>query len=274
MSAAEREAALAAGQVAFVLADWVMAQFDLPQTNVPDLHLFEPAPAARMLRQAWGLGEKPVSNMVQLLESKGVRVFALAENTAHVNAFSLWRKSVPYVFLNTFKTAESSRFDAAHELAHLVLHQDGGVKGREAEDQANHFAAAFLMPEGDVLSSLPQPHNLEQLIRWKKRWCVSVAALNYRLHELGLLTDWKYRGFCIEIVKRGYNRNEPEEIERETSVVWDKVLKALWAEKTAPLDIANHLSLPTSEVADLLFGLMGTSHAVSPSEPVALAVVP
>jgi Zn-dependent peptidase ImmA (M78 family) len=52
-----------------------------------------------------------------------------------VNAYALWKDEKPFVFLNTFKSTESSRFDAAHELGHLVLHQDGSVTGREAEDQ-------------------------------------------------------------------------------------------------------------------------------------------
>jgi Zn-dependent peptidase ImmA (M78 family)/DNA-binding XRE family transcriptional regulator len=256
MSAAEREAALAAGQIGFLFSDWVRERFGLPETKLPDLHLFEPGTAARMLRQEWGLGEKPITNMIQLLESKGVRVFSLAENTAHVNAYSLWRKGVPYIFLNTFKTAESSRFDAAHELAHLALHQDGGVTGRMAEEPANRFAAAFLMPEADVRSVLPLIHNLKQLIVAKRRWRVSLAALNYRVRELSLTSEWKYRGFCIEIAKRGYNKSEPDEIEREQSVVWDKVLKSLWLEKTTNLDIARELSLPPNELGGLLFGML------------------
>ncbi len=119
MTAAERDAALAAGQIGFLISDWVIERFDLPEAQLPDLQLFEPEIAAQMLRQEWSLGEKPISNMIRLLEAKGVRVFSLAENTTHVNAYSLWRKRVPYVFLNTVKSAESSRFDAAHELAHL-----------------------------------------------------------------------------------------------------------------------------------------------------------
>src|SRR5205814_6692276 len=128
--------------------------------------------------------------------------------------------------------------------------QDGGVTGRTAEEQANRFAAAFLMPDADVVSMLPQAHSLRQLIAAKRRWRVSLAALNYRVHELKLITDWKYRGFCIEIAKRGYNKSEPGEIEREKSVVWEKVLKSLWAEKTTHLSMADELHLPESEVAD------------------------
>jgi len=256
MTAVERDAALAAGQIAFLISDWTTERFDLPTPKLPDLHLFDPEPAARMLRQEWALGETPIPNMIHLLEAKGVRVFSLAENTAHVNAYSLWRKQVPYVFLNTFKSAESSRFDAAHELGHLVMHQDGGVTGRVAEEQANRFASAFLMPEADVRGSLPQIQTLHQFIKAKKRWRVSLAALNYRAHKLRLISDWKNRDFCISIATNGYNKNEPEPIEREQSVVWEKVLKALWAEKTTHLEIAEQLALPLSEVSALLFGLL------------------
>lgn len=272
MSAAERDAALAAGQIGFLISDWVAERFDLPECKLPDLHLFEPEEAARMLRHEWGLGEKPISNMIQMLESKGVRVFSLAENTTHVNAYSLWRKTVPYVFLNTFKSAECSRFDAAHELAHLVLHQDGGVKGREAEDQANKFASALLMPKSDVISELPHIHSLKQLINAKERWRVSLAALNYRVHKLGLISDWKNRDFCIAIVKNHYNTNEPAPIAREKSMVWEKVLKALWSEKTTHLDIAEQLALPVSEVADLLFGVLSSAEEMKqgPQQPLSV----
>jgi Zn-dependent peptidase ImmA (M78 family)/DNA-binding XRE family transcriptional regulator len=223
MSAAIRDASLAAGAIGFFVSDWVEKRFQLPAIQVPDLNLYDPEHAARVLREEWMLGEKPVSNMIHLLESKGVRVFSLAENTVKVNAYSLWRKGKPYVFLNTFKSAESSRLDAAHELAHLALHQDGGSIGREAEDQANVFAAAFLMPRADVLATLPHINYLSEIVKAKSRWRVSVAALNYRIHKLGLISDWRYRDFCIEIATSGYNKNEPFPIEREKSVVWQKV---------------------------------------------------
>lgn len=259
MSAAIRDAALAAGSLGFLISDWVDQKFDLPEAKVPDLHLYseKPEAAAVALRQEWGLGERPISSTIQLLESKGVRVFSLAENTTKVNAYSLWRRGKPYVFLNTFKSAESSRFDAAHELAHLVLHQDGSVTGRLAEEQANRFASAFLMPEADVLAMVPRSISfVDQLVRAKARWKVSVAALNYRLHRVGLTSEWRYRDLCIEIAKRGYNSSEPMGIEREVSAVWKKVLSALWAEGTTHEEIAKAISIPESELTTLLFGIL------------------
>ncbi len=256
MSAAVRDASLAAGSIGFLLSDWVEARFNLPAINVPDLHLYAPGHAARVLRQEWQLGERPISNMIHLLESKGVRVFSLVQNTVKVNAYSIWRRQKPYVFLNNFKTAESSRFDVAHELAHLVLHQDGGFQGREAEDQATEFASAFLMPRADVLAELPQIRHLSEIVKKKHRWRVSVAALNVRLHKLKITSDWKYRDLCIEIATRRYNVEEPQPLARERSVVWEKVLRGLWAEKTTQSDIAKALHIPEADISDLIFGMV------------------
>ena len=256
MTAALRDAALSAGSIGFMISDWVEERFELPLIQVPDLHLFNPEGAARTLRQEWQLGEQPISNMLQLLESKGVRVFSLTENTKKVNAFSIWRRDRPYVFLNTMKSAESSRFDAAHELGHLVLHQDSHTTGREAEDQANKFASEFLMPAADVLAELPRVDSLTQIVTAKKRWKTSVAALNYKLHRIGITSDWKYRDFCIQLSQLGYNKSEPFSIERERSVVWQKVLRTLWSEKTTRKDIASDLNLPESELESLVFGTL------------------
>ncbi len=255
MTASERDAALAAGAIGFSVSDWVEKRFNLPDPNVPDLNLYDPEMAAVILRQDWGLGEEPISNMVHLLESRGVRVFSLAEDTRRVNAFSLWRGERPYVFLNTMKTAENSRFDAAHELGHLVLHQDGKNTGRSAEDEANLFAAAFLMPKADVLAQFSGSKTLTRLIALKKRWRVSLMALIVRLGKLGLITEWVYRDLCIQVRMR-YKDTEPEGIERERSVVWQKVMKSLWAERVTQLDIARDLGLPEAEVSGLIFGIL------------------
>ena len=255
MSAKERDAALAAGSLAFLLSDWVEQRFDLPEVDLIELAGEEPDVAARSLRQEWALGERPIKNMVHLLEAKGVRVFSLAENTRTVDAFSMWRLDRPFLFLNMLKTPEHSRFDAAHELGHLVLHKHGGPKGRKAEDEANQFASSFLMPTSDVLATIPQIHTINQVIQAKKRWSVSVLALIHRLHRVGVMSPWQYRMFCIQATELGYRNAEPFGIVREQSVVWQKVLTALWRERVTKKEIANALHVPVHEIENLLFGL-------------------
>lgn len=265
MTAGIRDASLSAGAIGFLVSDWVDDHFNLPVSQIPDLSLYEPSIAARVLREEWSLGEKPISNMIQLLESKGVRVFSLSEETAKMNAFAIWRHERPFVFLNTFKSAESSRFDAAHELGHLVLHQDGACVGREAENEANAFAGSFLMPSSDIRAVLPSVRYLNQVIQQKKRWKVSVAALAYRLHKLEIISDWRYRDFCIEMSKKGYNKDEPYPMPRERSVIWKKILQSLWSEGHSLTNIANDLILPEAELNALIFGLVG-HEGVEPSD--------
>ena len=264
MSAKERDAALAAGSLAFLLSDWVERQFDLPAVDLINLSGEDPDVAARSLREAWALGERPIKNMVHLLEAKGIRVFSLAENTRAVDAFSTWRMDRPFVFLNMMKTPERSRHDAAHELGHLVLHRHGAPLGRKAEEQADEFASSFLMPTSDVLATIPRIHTINQIVEAKKRWSVSAMSLIYRLHRVGVMSPWQYRMFCIQATELGYRDAEPFGMAREQSVVWQKVLTALWRERITKRQIADALHLPVDEIENLLFGL---ANMLGPSAP-------
>jgi len=252
--------AVAGGTLACAVHDWLAERFRLPTPDLPQ-HLDgeDPERAAEVVRMEWGLGEKPIPNMIHLLEAHGVRVFSLAEDYAELDAFSTWRHGLPFVFLNTKKSGERSRMDAAHELGHLVLHARAQItRGREIEKEARDFASAFLMPKGDVKAHAPRFPSLDQLIVAKKRWKVAVAALTYRMHDLGLLSDWQYRSLYMDISRRGYRKNEPEPIKRESSQVLAKVLAQLRKEGVRKSHIAEALDLPMSELRALMFGLVMT----------------
>lgn len=265
MTSALRDSALGAGAVALLLNDWIEARFELPIPNVPDLgsdvrgsstDVEGAEAAAEMLRAHWDLGEQPIKNLITLLESKGVRVYSLAIDAKEVDAFSMWYGGRPFMFLNTFKSAERCRFDAAHELGHLVMHQHAHPQGPDLEREANAFASAFLMPRASVLSMAPRSITIKSLIKYKKIWSVSVAALNYRLHNLGLSTEWTYRTLCIQIAQEGYRQNEPEPITHERSMVLEKIFGALRSEGVAKSSVADQLAISPEEINELTFGLM------------------
>lgn len=265
MGAADRDAALAAGAIGVELYEWVAQRFNLPSPDLIDLskERNKPETAARLLRQHWGIGDRPIGNMLALLESKGVRILSLSENTKSVDAYSFWKAEHPYIFLNQKKTPERSVFDCAHELGHLVLHLHAGSRNdKGAEYQADAFASAFLMPEADVKNEVAGVTTATQVIRYKGRWRVSAMALAYRLHKLRLISDWNYRSICIDLGKRGYRSSEPDGIEREKSVVWEKVLIALWSRKLTKNDVAVELSVPFEELESLIFELAGPTHDV------------
>jgi Zn-dependent peptidase ImmA (M78 family)/DNA-binding XRE family transcriptional regulator len=279
MTASQRDTALGAGAIALMLNAWIEERFELPVADVPDLSREDdPETAARVLRQQWGLGELPIKNMVHLLEAKGIRVFSLSIDAAEVDAFSMWRQSTPFVFLNTQKSAEHSRFDAAHELGHLVLHRHGSPQGREAEQEANAFASAFLMPRASVLAYAPRLATLDHLIKLKKLWAVSVAALTYRLHAVKVLTDWHYQSLYIELSSRGYRKKEPDEGPREISQVLQKVFSELRQEGVSKGAIAGELGVLPDEIDQLVFrlaftGFSGDGKGSSSAQPPQLRIV-
>lgn len=277
MTASLRDSALGAGAIALLLNGWLEQRFELPKADVPDfgsergdLAGFDdlksvvwgatsnkgPEAIAEMLRSHWGMGEQPIKNMIGLLESKGVRVYSLSIDSKEVDAFSLWNGGTPFVFLNTFKSAERCRFDAAHELGHLIMHQHAHPQGPDLEREANAFASAFLMPRASVLAKAPATATLQNLIKYKKIWAVSVAALNYRMHSLDLTSDWAYRTLCIQISQEGYRNNEPESILHERSIILEKIFASLRAEGVSKTDIARELSIDAEEIDELTFCLM------------------
>jgi Zn-dependent peptidase ImmA (M78 family) len=260
MTAGQRDTALGSGAIALLLNQWIESQFELPRAALPDLSQeASPEAAADTLRRLWDLGELPVKNMIHLLEAKGVRVFSLSIDTAQLDAFSMWHSETPFVFLNTKKSCEHSRFDAAHELGHLVLHRHAGARGQEVEREANAFASAFLMPRSSVLANAPRMATVNHLVRCKVYWTVSVAALAYRLHDVGLASDWHYRSLCIEIAQRRYRKTEPNEAPRETSQMLAKIFAALRTEGITKQNIAAALNVHTDELDQLVFGLALTS---------------
>lgn len=263
---ADRERAIAAGEMALELNEWLENHFDSAPADVPDLRDYEgePEAAALALRNYWALGDKPITHLIALLEFKGVRVFSLAEQTKDLDAYSFWKGGRPFVFLNTSKSSERSRFDAAHELAHLVLHGHGTPQGREQEQEAQAFAGAFLMPASSVKARVPRVVTLPRLLEAKHYWNVALAALAYRLREIDHITDWQYRSLSISIQKSGYRTREPQSAPREHSQLWGKVFAALEEEVIGRRDLAAQLNWPVDELNALVFGFIVSNNPKVP----------
>jgi Zn-dependent peptidase ImmA (M78 family) len=259
LTAGQRDTALAAARIAIMINEWMEERFRLPAPDVPSLPGRDPEWAAERVRALWNLGVAPIGNMVHLLEMHGVRVFSLAEECLEVDAFSFYWKGTPYVILNTRKSGERGRFDGAHELAHLVLHPEHEIPhGREAEQQAHHFASAFLMPATAVLAKRLNNATVDQVLAAKSTWKVSAMALTYRLHELNLVTEWGYRALSTNLSRMGYRREEPDGIKRESSQLMAKVFAALRADGVSLVQMADALHVTAEELNKHVFGLTPT----------------
>jgi len=256
LQASKRDMALAASSLAFSFADWLEDSYDLPKFDVPDLrHIHNAEEAAQILRNEWGQGNQPIANMIHLLESKGVRVFSLALDMTEVDAFCTWRNETPFIFLNMKKSNARSRFDAAHELAHLVLHRHGNYSGRETEREADQFASAFLMPREGVIPTKPRLLDINNSIKAKQEWGASLAAYIVRMNSLGQLTEWQYRSLFKQLSQRGYRKSEPLDHRKEQSKLLEFILSDLRSEGVSLYNISQDLMVSQSDLVDLCFDL-------------------
>lgn len=190
---------------------------ELPLLQLPVLKVLaldasddEVEDAATRVRTTWGLERGPVRSMVGLLEDHGVVVIRLPLDTADVDAFSLPFGDRPVVVLSANKNDRArSRFDAAHELGHLVMHGESVWGMPEVEKQASKFAAAFLMPREDILEELPSQADWKLLFELKVKWNVSLAALLMRAKTLGKMSEASYLSAMKAVSARGWRRTEP-----------------------------------------------------------------
>lgn len=277
MSARNRDMALSVASHAVEFRRWIDKNYDTPIVDVPTLHRYvgtkEAAIAAAVVRAKWGLGEAPLGNMVHLLELHGMAVFSIRADKGEFDAFSFRGDGHLFVLLGTTKSAERGRFDAAHELGHLVLHGEAAnPTGVEAEREANAFASAFLMPEADVRANMPMNPSIEVILKKKHRWGVAAIALAYRLHDLGLLSDWLYQTTCVNLSRRGYKSGEPGGMDRESSKLLSQVITDLWSMPKGFANLRTELALNDRDINDLVFNLapvalIGAAQKTEPIRP-------
>ncbi|MCJ2372301.1 XRE family transcriptional regulator [Pseudomonas sp. RGM 3321] len=167
---------------------------------------------AEKFRRDHGLGLGPISSMTKLAEKVGVLVVNLADVDERVDAFSLFNKR-PLIVRSTAKSSPGrQRFDLAHELGHLVMHQGIETGCRHTEDQANQFASALLMPRASFASEFPAMRgrylNWHALKELKLRWKVSFKALIYRGRALDLLTAEQAKSGFTHLSRKGFTKFE------------------------------------------------------------------
>lgn len=253
--------------LAIELSDWIEATYHSPAPAVPEVQdligsddELAPEQAAEAVRGAWGLGVAPIKNLLQLLESKGAKIYSAGGPLQAIDAFSFRHGATPVIFLNVHKSAERLRFDLAHELGHLVMH--GGSlnvePGKEKEQAANDFASSFLMPRSDVIGAIHGNNlMLEDVLMLKRRWRVSAMALNLRAHRLGVISDWTYSALAKQLSMAGFRRGEPgSDLRAESSSLLTQVMSDIRGRGQGFSELARLLDVRAQDVQDLMLGIV------------------
>lgn len=257
-SARDRRSALAKAELVHDLVVAVEQHVRLPELDLPHATSAAPAEAAHLVRRTWGIPAGPIPNVVRELERHGIVVARLADAGPKVDAFSVNFPDRPVVVLGNDKgKRDRSRFDASHELAHLVLH-DQPTNDPAIEAEAHAFAAEFLMPADDIEGELRAERlDWRRLLDLKLRWGTSISALVRRARDLGVITGPQYTNMMKAISARGWRKDEPGDRELgppEASAAFDLVQEFFRTRGISLAQIADEAALPLAPLREIIDG--------------------
>jgi len=186
---------------------------DFPSIDL-DRMQWSPQQAAQNIRQLWMLPRGPIEDLTSTIERAGAIVIQVDFETSLMDAISFRIPQLPpLIFMNSTMPGDRYRFTLAHELAHMILHNQP-CTDEDMEAQADQFASEFMMPAKEIRPHLVSP-SLGKLARVKAYWKVSIKALIYRSFKLNLITPNQYTGLNVNYSKAGYSRGEPFQIDVE-----------------------------------------------------------
>ncbi len=217
-----------------------------------------PEEAAEAIRRVWRIPAGPIDNLTAIVETAGAVIAPVDFGYDGVlAAYSNLRNDHRWCFVNIRATDGAQvRFSLAHEIGHALLHWDrfDAPTGKDAEREANRFAAALLMPRADILGALGRSRiTLDELVAFRRRWRVSVQALMRRAHDLELITSDQYTRLYKQLSRRGWRKSEPVEIPVETPTILTEALNVQRnAHHYSDDELAEIAGLPRERLADLL----------------------
>lgn len=229
----------------------VQGRRTLPQLDIDD-YGGSAAKVAQAVRAFWNLPEGPIKNLTVTLESAGIIVIPCDFQTRSMDATSLRLSEMPpVIFVNKSVPGDRWRFTLSHELAHLIMHN---VPHEFMEDEADDFAAEFLVPKADIKPQFARLPNLrlQDFANLKSYWKVSMGMLIKRAHSLKFLTDNQSRYLWMTMSKLGYRTKEPNPIERETPRNYANILSHMTqALKYSADDLAQLLKINPQDLKSL-----------------------
>ena len=255
------------------VTQYVLKYFDLPKTVFPDFGVTEGnfrsltsdqiERHAMELRSFWSFGSGPIPDLLLELENSGAVTARTSMGAETLDAFSQWSSAfgVPFVIVGKdHASACRSRFDAAHELGHLVLHREldrRRVNSREdwklLEQQAHRFAASFLLPAKSFCDELWAP-TLDSLLSLKDKWRVSIGMMIVRSRHVGIIDEFDAQRLYINYNRRGWRAEEPLDavITHEQPRVLRRSLEGLVQEGIrSRAQVVEDLALPSREIEEL-----------------------
>lgn len=247
-------------------------KLNLPNINKKDIEQGNYKKIAKNVRKFWGLSNKPINNIINVLEANGFILNCINTNTNDIDAFTHYVKieGCDYfcIILGKEKNSFARRqFSTAHELGHILLHGTNfdinmlsREEFREIEREADKFAAEFLLPADSFKEDLIYPTSLKFYEELKKKWKVSIISMMMRATDLEVITKNQLQYLIKQAYSKGYRNIEPLDNTikiQEPSLIKLAVNMLLDNNKFSPDDLIKSLNendiwLEREEIEDLI----------------------
>lgn len=253
-----------------ILLPYLRQYVTFPMVNLPsdiivdnplDLNGYDIENIANGVRKYWGLGQGPILNVLSVLEHNGV-IIVQTDLKANIQEFSNVYDGNPLIFLGTNSdSATKLRSYAAHELGHFILHSnvtqaqlDDQQIFKLIEDQAAHFAGAFLIPADSFVSEFVLP-SLNSFVTIKSKWLAPIGLLIKRTAQLKFVDKDQEQKLWVSYCRKGWRKREAldELIAMEKPVLLSKAINMIIKEGIKSTDqIIAEIPLSNRDIEELL----------------------
>ncbi|GMR21672.1 MAG: XRE family transcriptional regulator [Gammaproteobacteria bacterium] len=205
------------------------------------------------LRKYWNLGMNPIPDLIDSLETKGIKVFITKyDGHKNFNGLSATVNGAPVVVVGKHWTGDRQRFTLAHELGHLVLHGRLST-GLDEETACHRFAGAFIVPKEMVMGALGERRTWlepQELMMLKHEWGLSMQAWSYRAHHLGITSKEAHKEIWrsyLQVWKKAQCEPDPQVPQEKTRLFAQFVYRALAEDMISESKAAELMAMPLVE---------------------------
>lgn len=209
------------------------------------------------IRKDWGLGKDGITDVISLLENKGIKVIEFDAPCEFDGLSGTAGEDIVIVLNSNIQPTERKRFTALHELGHLIMNFDESVDEKAEEKLCHAFASEFLIPSEvfkDIIGDISKSTlNMVAFAEIQHNFGISIDALIKKADDEGMITGNRYKNYHIrkntnpsfkQYVEK--SRIENEQPHRFISLVYDAYSRSLISVSKA----AALLNIPVSDVLD------------------------
>ncbi len=153
--------------------------------------------ASEELRRLWNLGEDGIVNIIELLESHGIKVLEMYANQKFDGLSSFVNETFPIIVINNSFNSERKRFTCLHELAHILL-DFGDIEIKEQERLCNLFANEMLVPSvffKSVIGDVRHDISYTELKYFQEQFGISIDALIFKARYHNIISEQRYNRY-------------------------------------------------------------------------------